>query len=260
MDTISRINRNKGLYSITLISAALLAILSLSFCNPKKEVATQVQGEIIETNINGKGVQIELSFIKGEEHNHPLMVVWTEDMNGKYLETLFVAESIGTGIFDHANKNTGDWEPGPVRRPAALPYWGHKRGYQGKDGYYIPDPENPMPDAVTGPTPTGNFTLKSRATSENLKQFRILLEINQSWDWNSYWTNSKYPDDLNYKTSSQPAIVYSAVIDLTMGIKEYTLAPMGHSHYSGADGSLNPDLSTLTTAKQIVESITLKVD
>lgn len=259
---ITKINtlKQRRIVSIILGGAVILSTLTLTFCTAKQKVSSQSTPEIIETNIDGTGIKIELSFVKGEEHNHPLMVVWTEDLDGKYLETLFVAESIGTGIFDHADKSTGDWEPGPVRRPAALPYWGHKRGYQGIDGYYIPDPENPMPDAVTGPTPKGDFTLRSKTGTENLKQFRILLEINQSWDWNTFWTNNKYPDDANYKTSSQPAIVYAAVIDLTLGVKEYTLAPLGHSHYSGADGSINPNLETLSTAKQIVESIIVKID
>lgn len=259
MNMISKIKRKKGLYSIPLISVAIIAILALSFCNPKKKVSKQSPGESIETNVNGTGIKIELTFIKGKEHNHPLMAIWTEDMNGNYLETLFIAESIGTGTFDHAVNTTGDWEPGLVRRPAALPYWGHKYGYQAKDGYYLPDPENPTPDAITRATPTGNFTLKSKASQTSPQKFRLLMEINQSWDWNEFWTNNKYPDDVNYKTSSQPALVYAATIDLSSEVKEYSLLPIGHSHYSGADGSLNPDLSTLTTALKIVESVKVKI-
>ena len=35
---------------------------------------------------------------------------------------------------------------------------------------------------------------------------------------------------------------------------------IGHSHYSGKDGNLYPDLSTLTTAVQIVKSIKVVIE
>ncbi|MBW6461035.1 MAG: DUF2271 domain-containing protein [Bacteroidales bacterium] len=43
------------------------------------------------------------------------MVIWLEDMDGKYIETLYVAESIGKGIFRHGEKAKGQWMPGPIR-------------------------------------------------------------------------------------------------------------------------------------------------
>ena len=187
------------------------------------------------------------------------MAIWIEDKEGHYIETLYIAESIGKGIFRHGVKSQGEWEAGPVRRPAALPYWGHQRGIAADDGLYIPTPENPMPDAVTGPTPSGNFILQSKSSVPAPSVFKLLLEINQSWDWNEYWTNTKFPDDINYKTSSQPAIVYETVIDIDAAQNEYVMVPAGHSHYSGLDGSLNPDLSTLTTALDIVKSVRIKI-
>jgi hypothetical protein len=188
------------------------------------------------------------------------MAVWLEDSDGRYIETLYIAKSIGTGIFQHADRSTGHWEAGPVRRPAALPYWSHKRGIKAPDGLYLPTPEQPVADAITGPTPTGDFTLKSRATSNVPSSFRVMFEINQSWDWNEYWTNNKFPDDQQYKTSSQPAVVYSALINLDNKQASYILQPVGHSHYAGLDGSLNSDLSTMTTALQIAKSVTVSVE
>ena len=249
------------LFSISLLFIiSLLLVMAGYRCSGTRKTADTGQVETILTNIDGKGISIEVEFIKGESHNHPLMAVWLEDADGRYIETLFVAESIGKGIFKHADKSSGQWQEGPVRRPAALPYWGHQRGIMAEDGYYIPTPENPMPDAVTGPTPAGNFTLQTKSTSTTPPVFKIMLEINQPWDWNNYWTNSKYPDDDNYKTSSQPAVVYEAVIDLNSAQKEYVMIPIGHSHYSGLDGSLSPDLRTLTTALEIVKSITVKIN
>ena len=41
-----------------------------------------------------------------------------------------------------------------------LPYWSHKRGVIASDGLYMPEPENPVPDAYSGATPVKGFVLK----------------------------------------------------------------------------------------------------
>ena len=67
----------------------------------------------------------------------------------------------------------------------------------------MPIPEQPL---------YNSFVLNTRADNELPAVFRVLLEINQNWDWNEYWTNDKFPDDENYKMSCQPALVYEVVI------------------------------------------------
>jgi len=91
-------------------------------------------------------------------------------------------------------------------------------------------------------------------------KYKIMLELNQCWDWNEYWTNDKYPTDVEYKTSSQPALVYEVDIDTNHLKSQYDMKPIGHSHYSGADGSLDPDLSTITTALKIAKKITVTIN
>ena len=248
--------------SLSLVIMALLAIsiaIIASRCSGGRKAIEADTPQIILTNETSDGTLITVSFTRGESHNHPLMAIWIEDSAGKYLETLFVAESIGKGIFQHGEKTDGQWMPGPVRRPAALPYWGHQRGIRAADGYYLPTPEEPVADAITGPTPQGNFILKGKSTAPLPGKFKVMLEINQSWDWNEYWTNVRYPDDIHYKTSSQPALVYQAIIDMENIQEEYQMVPIGHSHYSGLDGTLNSDLGTLTTALKIADRITVKV-
>ena len=47
---------------------------------------------------------------------------------------------------------------------------------------------------------------------------------------------------------------------LTCPIKrKYEMVAVGHSHYSGKDGGLYPELGTLTTALKIADKITVKV-
>jgi hypothetical protein len=129
-----------------------------------------------------------------------------------------------------------------------------------KDGLFIPSAEKPIADAYTGATPPGDFSLSTRFDKEPPRKFRILFEINQTWDWNEFWTNNKYPDDAEYQTSCQPALVYMAAVDLDDSESAYILEAIGHSHYAGKTGELFADLSTLTTALEIVGNLTLKLD
>lgn len=246
-------------FSILIVLTTAFAIpLIASRCSGGKKTTENDPPQEILTNASAAGPMISVSFKKGESHNHPLMAIWTEDESGKYIETLYVAESIGKGIFQHGVKSGGQWMPGEVRRPAALPYWGHKRGIKAGDGYFLPTPDQPVADAITGPTPAGNFILKARTTVPPTGRFRVMLEINQSWDWNEYWTNTKYPDDEQYKTSSQPAVVYEALIDPTIPGQAYSMKAIGRSHYSGKDGGLYTDLETLTSALKIAGEITVQ--
>jgi len=213
----------------------------------------------VETNPDGKGLSLEIEFRKGKSHYYPLMAIWTEDTTGNYLQTLFVAEAIATGIFGHGDASTGKWMPGEIRRPAALPYWGHQRGIRAEDGLFLPSTANPLPDAFTGATPTGSFFLETRTDKQPDDPFLIFFEINQSWDWNRYWTNNRFPDDEEYRSSAQPALVYSTLIDPSDLAEEYILEPVGRSHHSGASGQLFEDLHTMTTALNIAEKIIVRV-
>ena len=123
----------------------------------------------------------------------------------------------------------------------------------------MPTKNNPVPDAYTSATPKSDFTVYGRADQKISGKVNVFFEINQSWDWNEYWTNSKYPDNDDYKTSSQPSVVYSAIIDFDDPEEDYVLKPVGHGHYSGDDGKIYPDLSTLTTALDIIEKVTVSV-
>jgi hypothetical protein len=210
-------------------------------------------------NPEGTGPVIEIEMTRGEAHNHPLMAIWAETPEGKFIQTLYVAESIGKGIFRHGDTSHGFWEPGEIRRPAALPYWSHKRGIRAEDGLFLPTPRDPVPDAYTGPTPQKSFILKTRLDKPGPEKIRILFEINQTWDWNEYWTNDKYPDDSEYKTSCQPALVYaSPVIDLSDPGGPYPMEVIGRSDQSGRSGDLYHDLETITTALHIADKITVR--
>lgn len=239
----------------SLLTLLLLASTLLSAKKIKTEVFSQE--EYGKTNT---GSTLNIRFEKGKEHNHPLFAIWLCDKNGKYIQTLYVSESIGKGVFKRANRSTGKWMAGEIQRPAALPYWTHQRGVKNEYGNFLPTPKQPVVDAYTGATPSGSFVLKVKTEQPLNGEYKIMLEVNQSWDWNEWWTNNRFPEDKEYKTSSQPALVYVADLNTNNRGMEYELKPIGHSHYSGKDGSLTTDLSSITTALKIAKRITVSVD
>ncbi len=214
---------------------------------------------LITSNAAGAGRTFEIEMRKGKSHNHPTFAIWLEDTNGSYIQTLFVTSAIGQGIFKYGDKSDGKWKPGEVRRPAAIPYWAHKRGVIAENGLLLPTPRSKVPDAYSGATPEGSFRLTTKPDDLTKGKVKLMLEINQTWDFNEFWTNSLYPDDADYKTSCQPALVYSAIIDLDNPGSAIEMKPIGHSHYSGKTGELFPDLSTITSALYIVDKVTVTV-
>ncbi len=240
-------------------STALIATIFLISCATQKNLPGTI--ETLKTTPENINTNLEFDLTVGKSHNHPSFAIWIEDLEGNYIETLYVTQYFAKGVFGHGEVQEGKWkdEPGEVRRPAALPYWSHKRNIKANDGLYAPAPETAVPDALTGATPKGNFILHTGTKLGDDMKFKVLFEVNQAWDSNDYWTNSKLPDDFNYKTSLQPAIIYDATIDPKSSKTEYILYAVGHSEASGKNGELFTDLSTLTTAKDIFSRILVRI-
>jgi hypothetical protein len=239
-------------------------IIAISFliagCASKQNLTTDI--ETITTTPEIINTKLEFDLTKGKYHNHPSFAIWIEDLDSNYIETLYVTQYFAKGVFGHGESEPGKWknEPGEVRRPAALPYWSHKRNIKASDGLYAPSPETAVPDALTGATPKSNFILKTGSKVTGEKGFRVLFEVNQPWDSNDFWTNDKFPDNFDYKTSLQPALVYAVNVNQNSGEKEYYLNPIGHSHYYGYDGKLYTDLTTITTALEIFNKVKLTIE
>lgn len=237
-------------------ASILLAVISITIAAQKKKEVFSEENY----GVNNSGTPITIQFEKGKEHNHPLFAIWLADETGKYIQTLYVSESIGKGVFKHATRANGKWMEGEIQRPAALPYWAHQRNVMNEFGTCNPTQKHPVVDGYTGATPLSSFILHTKTGRPLKGKYKIMLELNQCWDWNEYWTNDKYPGDIEYKTSSQPALVYSVDFDTDNPKPHYIMKPIGHSHYSGANGSLTPDLSTITTALKIAKKITVMIN
>lgn len=233
------------------IFLVILSLGALTYCSTDMKIATPTIIKIGNTS------NFKMELTPGSAFNHPTFVVWMEDIDENYIKTLFITKSYASGIFGHKMVGDSMWlnERGESIQPAALPYWTHKKGLiNGKN--LVPNPENPFVDAYTGATPQGRFVFSD---SLNRKpKYRILLEVNQTWDWNNYWTNNKYPASQGYKHSAQPSVIYAATINANDSV--FYLNPIGHGSPTGEDGKLYTNLSTLSSALQIFSSIKLTLN
>lgn len=247
----------KSNFSGLLLIFLVISISNQGLSQKRKKI---IPPDTIVTNTKGNGTKITIDFQKGIKHNHPMMAFWLEDESGNYIQTLYVNQSVAKGHFGHVGQLDGKWVSGELQRPASLPVWAHKRNIKNSQGNFMPTPINPVPDALTGATPPQSFILNTKSDQTLPNKFKIFLEINQAWDWNDYWTNNKFPDDDEYKSSAQPSVIYMAEIDQCQPNELYVLKPIGIGHYSGKNGQLYPELNTITTALQIVQQVSVKLE
>jgi hypothetical protein len=223
---------------------------------------------IIVTRAKEQGRSITLHIEAGKHWEHqfeagsisitttPQIAVWIEDLEGNYVDTLYVTRRTATQKW---RGKAGPYEEkGNIRRKAALPYWAHSRGIQYDDGLYLPTKKNPLPDTVTSASPKSSFQLSS-SVSEDLDSFVLLVELNNSTDFNDFYTREAVPGNPYFSGGSfgsgQPALVYQTVVHTYEGSNSYELKLAGHSSPYGEDGQLYRDVSKISTAKQIAERI-----
>ncbi len=222
--------------------------------------------QIITTNSNknGKKITIEVKagkYYRGHETpflfdlsltSPPQMAFWLEDMDGNLISTLYTTRKTSyPAIYSDYlfRSNT-------IFRPEALPYWFFKNKKQHANDDKV------MFDAVTGATPHGHYDIHAYFPN-GLQQFRVLAEINRSFDFNDYYTKDKYPDDQVYSGDGfpgQPSVIYATEINLKSEDNIYVMKPIGHGHYSGADGELYNDMAGIDTGLEIIKRIIVEIE
>lgn len=223
--------------------------------------------EVIQMNMSND-IQLSIDVLRAEHYWHPQMAIWIEDEHGNYVETLFVSKATARGLFfgGRSKENFKNFDEnkdasGDYRRVNALPVWSHKRNIKYADGLYIPPSNNVLPDAITGATIVDNFQLLS--SIHKMLKFKLKIEINVAFDDNEYYSEYDFPDDETFHNGTgqlgQPSIIFDTAIDLNDDKDYYLMNLIGHGHHSGKNGKIFKDLSTLTTAKQIIERIVVGV-
>lgn len=238
------------------------------------------------TAANSAGPKLTVDLRKGPYFDFPQYAIWLETLDGELIQPLYVTSSLAESRFENRvalkDKNvvlTSDpsrsqeqnWEqvfnlvhePGTAShrtRPESLPVFLHKvseaRERQAAD---VPSEL----DGYSGATIVDNFLITTQAERSAKVPYKVRLEINQSFDFNQYYSSDRFPDDPIYSGngfSAQPSIIYETVIDPASPQRYYAMQLIGHGHHSGQNGDLYHDLSNLTTALAIVDRIIVEMN
>lgn len=254
-----------GLYLEVPILSEVYAIGNEMRNKQMRKMEVTYDYQVIEMNKTLGKHKLSVELRKGEAFQYPLFAIWLEDSIGNYVETLYVSRVISSSKFDYGEKANGVWKPALVRRPESLPYWSHKRGIEATDGLFVPLNDAMDLDAVSGATPTGSFSIKSKVDLNENKKYKVLMELNQSYDWNQYYEKDSYPDDEIYSGSGQvgqPSLIYATEIEKKEGevATHKIMNLIGHGHHSGENGKLYLDVSNITSAKNIADRIILTLE
>ena len=229
------------------------------------KVERSLDYEFIDILVSEPKYNFEIELKKGQSYEYPLIAVWIEDSLDNYLQTIYISKTIGSGTYRMAKQAGNKWVSGKLRRPEALPRWSHQRGIKAEDGLFVPLYNSIDLDGVSGATPGNNFIISTGTDISLPSHFKIYFEINESFDWNEYYSKNSFPDDTIYSGSGnvgQPALVYSTEIstDKLDEQKYYLMKIVGHSHYSGGNGKIYTNLDSITTALDIVDRLLVRIE
>jgi hypothetical protein len=175
----------------------------------------------------------------------PQIVVWLEDPADGRLRTVFVTYRTGSG----------DWE-GKSECPGSLPRW--YQIYELETGVPgMPRPETPVPDGVSGATVKTECFTRSR-DMEPGSRWVCWIEMNLAGDYSEHFQQlDEQTGMMDTDHSGQPALLYRAEITIEAG-NSAVPELWGYSDPS-AEGGIVRDLSRITTAKDVLTSLEVKV-
>ncbi|WP_435623473.1 DUF4405 domain-containing protein [Flagellimonas sp.] len=215
--------------------------------------------------------RLEIELIAGQHYWHPQMAIWLEDVDGNFISSLYVTHATAKGTFfgGRTKENFKSFDAKKslsqeFRRVDALPVWSHKRAEVQADGLYAPSPEHPLADAVSGETLPSSFRFLTTVADAS-KHVLLRLEINVAFDDNEFYSEFDFPEDEVFHSGTgqlgQPSLIYEAILDIGNRNKKYYLMELiGHGHHSGKDGFIYHNMETLTTSKEIVERVLVKIE
>jgi len=244
--------------------------------------------KVNKINVNHSGQSLVIDLRKGPYFIWPQYAIWVESMSGEFIQPIYVTSSLAKNnfvnkvtkkdksiVFDSHILLSGKVDPQTVFhfeqdsatkdqriRPDSLPVFLHQLGKKSADGFYVPTEGDLLIDSYTGATMLDNFLLNTRLKETTLGKVRIKFEINNSFDFNQYYSSDRFPDDPVYSGngySAQPSIVYEAIVDFESKQKYYPMILIGHGHHSGKDGRLYKNMDNFTTALELVDRIIVEL-
>ena len=173
------------------------------------------------------------------------LAVWLTDEQGNFVDTVYVTRKIARKGLGN-RKGRLDGKLGGARA-SSLPVWAHARGVDYGDGNFYPPKDRPLPDAITSATPrAGEFAWTWRPkTGLEPGRYFFFVEVNKSFDKTEQHKYSWY--------RGQPSVVWQGTLQIGDQGSQGSAVIIGHGDVAGADGTINPDVSTLTTALRLIQ-------
>lgn len=241
-----------------------------------------------KTRQSALGPKLTIDLRQGPYFAWPQYAIWVEDLHGNFIQPLFVTSKLASNNFinkvnriDHnavftshvilsgdidlqATFESGIYPESKAERarPESLPVFLHKYRHFTESENLVPNGDNAVADAYSGATITQSFLLRSNL-KEPLSQFKVRFEINNSFDFNDYYSSDRFPDDAVYSGngySAQPSLLYEATIDLDGSASLFPMKLIGRGHHSGRDGAIYKDLHNITTALELIDRIIVEID
>lgn len=173
------------------------------------------------------------------------IAIWLVNEQGNFVDTVYVTRKVAKKGMGNKRGEIDDKLGGA--RLSVLPVWARQRGIDYGGGNFYPTKDKPLIDAITSATPKAGEFVWHWQPEKTLKpgKYHYYIEVNKSFDDNEYHDYSWY--------RGQPSVIWQG--DLLIGdqVSEGKAKIIGHGHVAGTDGSINPDLSTLTTALKLIE-------
>jgi hypothetical protein len=175
------------------------------------------------------------------------LAIWIEDEHGSFVDTIYVTRKIAKKGMGNRKGDLDAFLGGA--RPSALPVWAHRRGVDYGGGNFYPPKDKPLPDAVTSATPKAGEFVWTWKPEKGLKpgSYFYYVEVNKSFDKNDHHDYSWY--------RGQPSVVWRGTLEVGPETSKSQAEIIGHGHVAGADGEIHSDLSTITTALSLIESV-----
>ena len=175
------------------------------------------------------------------------VAVWLTDEEGSFIDTVYVTKKTAQkGLGNRGGQLDGKLGGS---RLSTLPVWAHCRGFDYGGGNFYPPKDDPLPDAITSATPRAGEFVRTWRPPKRLEPGRYVyyIEVNKSFDKN---------DDHRYSWyRGQPSVVWQGALRVGDEVSKSAAVIIGHGHMAGADGKIHPDVSTLTTALRLIESV-----
>ena len=189
-------------------------------------------------------VQMEITFRIFLNEKNCQMAVWLVNEQGVFVDTVYVTRKVAREGLGNRGGDIDDKWGGS--RLSVLPVWAHQRGIDYGGGNFYPTKEKPLVDAMSSATPKAGELVRIW-NQKILKpgKYYYYIEVNKSFDDNEQHNYSWY--------RGQPSVIWQGSLLVGDQISESKAKIVGHGQVAGIDGGINPDLSTLTTALDLIE-------